>query len=60
MADEETPETESEDRPGTVTHYDSSGIRSGEIDLPAAVFGQTPHNAVMHQAYVRQLANARY
>jgi large subunit ribosomal protein L4 len=59
MADEETPETETADRPGTVTHYDSSGIRSGEIDLPQAVFGQTPHNAVMHQAYVRQLANAR-
>jgi large subunit ribosomal protein L4 len=61
MADVENPETETEteDRPGTVTHYDSSGIRSGEIDLPEAVFGQTPHNAVMHQAYVRQLANAR-
>jgi large subunit ribosomal protein L4 len=27
--------------------------------LPEAVFGLTPHRAVMHQALVRQLANAR-
>jgi large subunit ribosomal protein L4 len=62
MADEETTdaaEIETESRPGTVTHYDSTGIRSGEIDLPDTVFGQTPHAAVMHQAYVRQLANGR-
>jgi large subunit ribosomal protein L4 len=58
MADEET-QTEEAPNPSRVTHYDAGGIRSGEIDLPEAVFGQTPHPAVMHQAYVRQLANAR-
>jgi large subunit ribosomal protein L4 len=30
-----------------------------DVELPPAVFGQTPHVAVMHQAHVRQLANAR-
>jgi len=59
MADEETNETTERATSLTVTAYDSGGIRSGETDLPASVFGQTPHMAVMHQAYVRQLANAR-
>jgi large subunit ribosomal protein L4 len=62
MADEETETQETPEAPPSasrVTHYDAGGIRSGEIDLPEAVFGQTPHQAVMHQAYVRQLANAR-
>jgi large subunit ribosomal protein L4 len=45
--------------PLTVSTYDSTAIRTGETDLPEAVFGQAPHMAVMHQAYVRQLANAR-
>jgi len=27
--------------------------------LPESVFGETPNQAVMHQAYLRQLANAR-
>ena len=43
----------------TVSSYDSSGSPSGDTDLPESVFGQTPNMAVMHQAYVRQLANAR-
>jgi large subunit ribosomal protein L4 len=47
------------ERSSRVDHYDATGIRSGEIDLPEAVFAQTPHMAVMHQAYVRQMANAR-
>jgi large subunit ribosomal protein L4 len=42
-----------------VTSYDATGVRSGELELPGSVFGQTPNMAVMHQAYVRQLANAR-
>jgi large subunit ribosomal protein L4 len=42
-----------------VSAYDATGIRSGETDLPEAVFGQVPHMATMHQAYLRQLANAR-
>ena len=30
-----------------------------DVDLPDSVFGQTPNLAVMHQAFVRQAANAR-
>jgi large subunit ribosomal protein L4 len=61
MANEtESNETESpEQAPMTVSAYDATGIRSGETDLPESVFGQTPHMAAMHQAYVRQMANAR-
>jgi len=73
MSDELTPPTPTlarkgegpsrEDAPAgpalTVTSYDATGVRSGELELPGSVFGQTPNMAVMHQAYVRQLANAR-
>ena len=45
--------------PLKVSAYDATGIRSGETDLTEAVFAQTPNMGVMHQAYVRQLANAR-
>jgi large subunit ribosomal protein L4 len=43
----------------TVTCYDVNGERSGEVALPAAVFGVTPHMPVMHQAFLRQMANRR-
>jgi large subunit ribosomal protein L4 len=43
----------------SVSSYDGQGAPSGEVDLPESIFGQTPHMAVMHQAYLRQLANAR-
>jgi len=36
-----------------------AGDTVGEIDLSDAVFGIEPHVAVMHQALVRQMANAR-
>ncbi len=36
-----------------------SGEIVGEIQLNDSVFGQTPNEAVVHQALVRQLANAR-
>ncbi|MBO0701853.1 MAG: 50S ribosomal protein L4 [Candidatus Dormibacteraeota bacterium] len=39
--------------------YGADGNQSAEIDLPASVFGVQPNMAVMHQAYLRQLANAR-
>jgi large subunit ribosomal protein L4 len=39
--------------------YDLSGAVRGELELPDAVFGAVPHLAVMHQALLRQLANAR-
>src|SRR5579859_3658767 len=45
--------------PLVVALYDSAGKRSGEVELPEALFGQQPNQAVMHQALVRQLANAR-
>ncbi len=38
---------------------DMAGETVGELDLNDAVFGIEPHVAVMHQALVRQLANAR-
>ncbi len=38
---------------------DLSGKKSGEIDLDESVWGIEPNIAVMHQALVRQLANAR-
>jgi large subunit ribosomal protein L4 len=42
-----------------VRSYSSAGDQAGDVRLPEAVFGQTPNRAVMHQAYVRQLNNAR-
>jgi large subunit ribosomal protein L4 len=58
---EETTEeaTEPQASPLTVSAYDATGIRSGETELPESVFGQTPNMGVMHQAYVRQVNNAR-
>src|SRR5215831_97274 len=59
-----TRKKESADEPAqasplTVSTYDVTAIRTGEATLPESVFGQTPNMGVMHQAYVRQLANAR-
>jgi large subunit ribosomal protein L4 len=42
-----------------VSSFGADGERSGELRLPESVFGQSPNNSVMHQAYLRQLANAR-
>jgi large subunit ribosomal protein L4 len=39
--------------------FDALGERNGEVDLPSAIFEETPNVPVMHQAYLRQLANAR-
>jgi large subunit ribosomal protein L4 len=39
--------------------FDSLGERNGEVDLPEAIFAEKPNVPVMHQAYLRQLANAR-
>jgi large subunit ribosomal protein L4 len=39
--------------------YNQSGEEVGAIDLDAYIFGITPNQSVMHQAVVRQLANAR-
>jgi large subunit ribosomal protein L4 len=40
-------------------YFDALGERNGEVDLPEAVFEEKPNVPVMHQAYLRQLANAR-
>ena len=39
--------------------FDGSGAQIGQRELPDYVFGIEPNRAVMHQALVRQLANAR-
>jgi len=39
--------------------FDSAGERQGEVELPKVIFAETPNVPVMHQAYVRQMANAR-
>ena len=42
-----------------VTVVDQTGASTGEVELPEAIFGGPIHTAVMHQALLRQLANAR-
>lgn len=39
--------------------YDVTGQETGQIELADSVFGIEPNVSVMHQAYVRQMANAR-
>ena len=39
--------------------YNLAGEELRQVELPEAVFGIEPHTGVMHQALVRQLANAR-
>jgi large subunit ribosomal protein L4 len=41
------------------TVYDKQGKALREADLPESIFGGEPNRALMHQALVRQLANAR-
>jgi large subunit ribosomal protein L4 len=50
---------DADEGPLSVPAYDANGERSGRARLPESVFGQEPNMAVMHQAYVRQLANSR-
>jgi large subunit ribosomal protein L4 len=47
------------DSPLDVLVFDSKGEQSGELKLPAAIFGQAPNVGVMHQALQRQLNNGR-
>ena len=39
--------------------FDMSGAKVRDVELPESVFGIQPNRAVMHQALVRQMANAR-
>jgi len=40
----------------TATVYDTDGKSVGQVELAEAVFGVTPHTAVLHEAVVWQLA----
>jgi len=42
-----------------VTTFDAAGAPTGELELPAEIFGLLPHRVVLHQALVAELANAR-
>lgn len=55
MASEPTIELEAPRAPV----YSATGERTGDTELPPGVFGIEPSRAVMHQALLRQLANAR-
>ena len=59
MATRKTAAVEVEASSLNVSSFSAKGERSGEVLLPESVFGETPNQAVMHQAYLRQLANAR-
>ena len=39
--------------------FDSAGARNGEVKLPEVIFAEKLNTPVMHQAFVRQMANAR-
>jgi large subunit ribosomal protein L4 len=45
--------------PLQVPLFDSAGASQGHIQLPEHIFAEEPNAPVMHQAYVRQMANAR-
>ena len=43
----------------TARVVDQAGAVTGNVDLPETIFGIEPNEPVMHQALLRQLANAR-
>jgi large subunit ribosomal protein L4 len=47
------------DDPLQVPLFDSTGTRQGEVLLSKLIFAEEPNAPVMHQAFVRQMANAR-
>ena len=64
MPEKKEPRKTAETRPPSPTLPRKGGGPSKEspsaaVVLPESVFGQAPNMAVMHQAYVRQLANGR-
>jgi large subunit ribosomal protein L4 len=50
---------ETETDPLQVPFFSATGERNGDVKLPKGIFDEEPNAPVMHQAYVRQLANAR-
>src|SRR5258708_247956 len=53
------PKAEKQHDPLHVPYFDAAGEQQGEVVLPKTIFAERPNVAVMHQAYVRQVANAR-
>ena len=53
------PVAAAETNPLHAPYFDSAGARNGEFELPESIFAETPNMPVMHQAYLRQLANGR-
>jgi large subunit ribosomal protein L4 len=43
----------------TAQAFDAQGQGRGSVELPADVFGITPHTAVVHEVLVAQMANQR-
>ena len=52
-------EKEADEDPLQALLFDSAGASQGHVKLPELIFGEEPNAPVMHQAYVRQMANAR-
>lgn len=52
-------QAEAANNPLQVPFFDALGERNGEVELPRAIFAEQPNAPVMHQAFVRQQANAR-
>jgi large subunit ribosomal protein L4 len=52
-------EREKDEDPLQAPLFDSAGAAQGHIKLPELIFAEEPNAPVMHQAYVRQMANAR-
>lgn len=52
-------EKEKDEDPLQAPLFDSTGERQGHVQLPKLIFAEEPNAPVMHQAYVRQMANAR-
>jgi large subunit ribosomal protein L4 len=50
---------EKDDDPLQAPLFDSAGASQGHVKLSKHIFGEEPNAPVMHQAYVRQMANAR-
>jgi len=50
---------ETETNPLQAPFFDALGERNGEVELPKAIFDEKPNMSVMHQAFLRQMANAR-
>ncbi len=48
-----------ETNPLQAPYFDALGERNGEFELPQLIFAEKPNIPVMHQAYLRQLANGR-